>query len=100
MKTGIEYIAEERARQQAVEGENFVQQHDDCHYMDELAFAAVAYALPPRIETREDWWPWGLQEWDHFKPAERVRELQKAGALIAAEIDRLNRNAACDPIDQ
>jgi hypothetical protein len=34
------------------------------------------------------WWPW---RWEWWKPGNRVRELEKAGALIAAEIDRLSR---------
>lgn len=38
-------------------------------------------------------WPW---EAEAFKPTpdDRVRELVKAGALIAAEIDRLGRAAS------
>ena len=37
-------------------------------------------------------WPWGSEYW---KPSEDpVRNLVKAGALIAAEIDRLNRAKA------
>jgi hypothetical protein len=31
-------------------------------------------------------WPWDSKWW---KPGERIRELEKAGALIAAEIARL-----------
>ena len=33
-------------------------------------------------------WPWDL-EWFKPSPYDRIRELVKAGALIAAEIDRL-----------
>jgi len=34
-------------------------------------------------------WPW---EWDQWKPSlDPIRNLEKAGALIAAEIDRLRR---------
>lgn len=33
-------------------------------------------------------WPWGTQS---FKPTNSIRDLTKAGALIAAEIDRLQR---------
>lgn len=33
-------------------------------------------------------WPWNLKYW---KPGERIDELTKAGALIAAEIDRLQQ---------
>jgi hypothetical protein len=38
-------------------------------------------------------WPWDESWW---KPGDRIRELAKAGALIAAEIDRLNRIAAME----
>lgn len=97
MKSGIELIAEERKRQIEVEG--WTDLHDDNHEMDELALAAASYALPSyarpsnqfhtaRMEPQT--WPWSGEYW---KPSisDRVRELQKAGALIAAEIDRLNR---------
>lgn len=102
MKSGIELIGEERARQITKEG--YGAEHDTRHNDDELAMAAVAYALPDSIDKtdlssalkyldvtlqREIFWPW-----DHsfFKPSpynDRIRELVKAGALIAAEIDRL-----------
>jgi hypothetical protein len=32
------------------------------------------------------WWPWSFEWW---KPKDRIRNLVRAGALIAAEIDRL-----------
>lgn len=35
-------------------------------------------------------WPWGEASWKP-SPDDRVRELVKAGALIAAEIDRIRR---------
>lgn len=35
-------------------------------------------------------WPFS-QEWWKPTPDDRIRELAKAGALIAAEIDRLQR---------
>jgi len=94
-KSGVELIADERARQIAVEGWSFG--HDDEHDECELARASACYALPPNIRNR--WfnkellwnlWPWEPKWW---KPSsgDRVRELVKAGALIAAEIDRINR---------
>jgi hypothetical protein len=64
----------------------------DAHEGNELLQAAVWYldngaefdfglTLPP--------WPWEQSTW---KPSDdRVRQLVKAGALIAAEIDRLQR---------
>lgn len=38
-------------------------------------------------------WPWEARFWKPC-PDDRARELVKAGALIAAEIDRLQRAAA------
>lgn len=89
MKTGIEIIAEERRRQ--IEKEGWTSAHDQDHDSCELAFAAATYALPPHTQTRrilkEHLWPWEPRWW---KPSDdRIRELAKAGALIAAEIDRL-----------
>lgn len=85
MKTGIELIAEERQRQVEVEG--WTPEHDAEHTDDELAKVAAVYAAPGRLRSRVRIWP---EDWD-FKPTpnDRIRELQKAGALIAAEIDRL-----------
>jgi len=45
------------------------------------------------------YWPWCDSWWKPAKisqsgsKADRIKELVKAGALIAAEIDRLNRQA-------
>ena len=36
----------------------------------------------------------GTMEYNEMKQEERIRELEKAGALIAAEIDRLLRKRA------
>lgn len=91
MKTGIELIAEERKRQIDIEG--WTAEHDDKHFMGELADAGACYAM------REYWrhripialiFPYS-KEWWKPTPDNRIRELQKAGALIAAEIDRLQR---------
>lgn len=91
MKTGIELIADERTRQK--EGEGWSAQHDNQHILGELALAGAIYAWPgPRpVEVKKSW-PWDRAWW---KPLPiggtdgRIRELTKAGALIAAEIDRL-----------
>ena len=105
--SGAELIAAERQRQ--VETEGWTAEHDAAHRADDLARAAVCYATPPAdrtIHTRNmsrsmgapddrgdrfaqypQGWPWSPDDW---KPTnDRVRELVKAGALIAAEIDRL-----------
>lgn len=89
MKTGIEIIAEERTRQ--INEEGYSAAHDSWHSPEELALAAVCYAfsehLVPIGTNRMDNWPWDPIT---FKPTpdNRIRELAKAGALIAAAIDR------------
>lgn len=97
MKTGIELIAEERQRQIEIEG--FDPGHDrERNDYGELARAAASYAFAPFMidEMREGYktpdpmWPrFWLAKWWKPSPHDRIRELQKAGALIAAEIDRL-----------
>lgn len=87
MRTGIELIAEERRRQIAIEG--WTPEHDDKHKGGELSTAAACYSAP-HIDELVSWWPWNKKWWKPT-PEDRVRELAKAGALIAAEIDRLNR---------
>lgn len=98
MKTGIELIAKERARQISQEG--WTPEHDDEHCHGEISQAALCYteAATMQAATGENvrklrrfrrMWPW---EWALWKPSEDpVRNLVKAGALIAAEIDRLER---------
>lgn len=94
--TGIDLIAEERARQELVEG--FGPEHDDEHVDDALARAGACYACPDRFREKLNQsprgvWPFMLKWWKPT-PDDRVRELTKAGALIAAEIDRLLRKQA------
>jgi hypothetical protein len=96
MKTGIELIAEERQRQ--IDAESYTPEHDDEHDSGELAGAGACYALSTvfsengMIRILDRFWPWDVQDW---KPTKPIRDLVKAGALIAAEIDRLQR--ASDP---
>ncbi|HIC2046395.1 TPA: ead/Ea22-like family protein [Klebsiella pneumoniae] len=83
-------VLAERKRQVAAEG--WTPGHDDEYEHGELADAAGCYALsselfdcagePPRP------WPWPDEWW---KPTNRRRDLVKAGALILAEIERLDR---------
>lgn len=86
-------IAAERRRQIDVEG--YTPGHDDeDHSTGQLAMAAACYALHPSEDEPSEppqFWPWGNDWW---KPGDRVRELVKAGALIVAEIERLQRAAA------
>lgn len=105
-KTGVELISEERRRQ--VAKEHYSSPHDDSHVSGELATAGACYAAlganqsrchmvfpaseihAPKIENLT--WPWGDGFW---KPSDDpIRNLAKAGALIAAEIDRLIRSRA------
>lgn len=82
--TGIELITEERRRQ--IEERGFTVVHDALHSPQQLADAAIAYAMHPFYRrARFNWWPWQPSA---FKPSRnRVRDLAKAGALIAAAID-------------
>lgn len=97
MKTGVQLIQEERERQ--LSQEEFSDEMDDQYIDQELAEAAACYATPVNdrpFPVRESGqapliWPWSPKWWKPT-PQDRIRELQKAGALIAAEIDRLLRN--------
>ena len=96
--TGIARIAAERRRQIEVEGHPAA--HDATNDPGELAGAGAAYAVnaacllspyhgTPRDEPPESW----PHQWDraHWKPSidKPIRDLERAGALIAAEIDKL-----------
>jgi hypothetical protein len=92
--TGIERIAAERKRQ--IEEEGWTAEHDDQWNYDELAMAALCYVIPGKDNHGKDnlfikdRWPLNDGFWKPT-PDNRIRELEKAGALIAAEIDRLLR---------
>lgn len=86
---GAEHIARERLRQ--VQAEGYSSTHDDNHDNGELVRAAIAYLTcdGPNYDG-DKWWPWYD---DSFKPdpTDPLHNLIRAGALIAAEIDRLIR---------
>lgn len=100
---GIELIAAERERQ--LKSEGWTAEHDDAHDNGELVMAARCYATEPHnrnchtysqtIGIRDEkvsvpvLWPWS---WEWWKPKDRISDLVRAGALIAAEIDRLQRS--------
>jgi hypothetical protein len=87
---GIELITEERQRQIEVEG--WTPEHDSEHTDESITCAASCYALPQRYRTMDNGVPFGWKwskEWWKPTPENRIKELVKAGALIAAEIDRL-----------
>lgn len=91
-------------RQRQISAEGWTPDHDDCHDRSELAQAAACYALSGTPadkavfihgrwkDPRDLFWPWS---WDRswWKPTDRRRDLVKAGALILAEIERLDRIA-------
>ena len=96
-KTGIELITEERQRQIEIEGWTSI--NDDSHSFGELSVAAACYAvneLPgPQVDvidkdSKLDAWPWA-DKWDKREKHNRLRSLIISGALIAAEIDRIQR---------
>jgi len=100
---GAVCICLERRRQ--INSEGYSSLHDDQHACGELAWAAACYAAPAPIlmpdYSRQSYanpWPWGSEHDKRPSPGcsreERIRALEKAGALIAAEIDRLLRQAA------
>jgi hypothetical protein len=90
--SGAELIAAERQRQ--LEKEGWTPEHDSTHDDGSLVVAAICYARircsHPAIKTSvSPSWPWELEGW---KPSsDQIRNLVKAGALIAAEIDRLRK---------
>ena len=103
----IDDIAAERRRQ--IEAEGWTPEHDDEHRAGALATAAACYAAPetvfygmsragPAYQTfisYEPAWPWADMWW---KPSgDRRRDLVKAGALIVAEIERLDRASPSTP---
>jgi len=111
---GAELITKERQRQ--IEKEGWTAEHDDEYTDGSLALVAALYATPELLYKRIDFvnqvsfidpWPWDAG-WDkrphpgngnvvrdnspfYVSRDERIRQLEKAGALVAAEIDRLLR---------
>ena len=90
MSKALEDIAAERQRQISAEG--WTPEHDDEHDDGELAMAAACYAeasvFGNAMEQCPSSWPWSPEWW---KPSDPRRNLVKAGALIVAEIERLDR---------
>lgn len=83
-------VLAERQRQISVEG--WTTARDDAYDDGQLAEAAAVYALHSTNYAGglpKDW-PWARKWW---KPGPTRRMLEKAGALILAEIERLDRAA-------
>jgi hypothetical protein len=84
-------------RQRQISKEGWTPEHDDEHNKGELGSAAACYALGAGrhylwAHLEATWWRWDASWW---KPSDDTRRmLVKAGALILAEIERLDRAAA------
>lgn len=102
-------IVAERARQVSAEG--WTPEHDDEHNLGELALAAGSYAINAggRVDVKRSVHPddnkspdpqWVPRSWPPlwssawWKPKDPRRDLVRAGALIVAEIERLDRAAS------
>lgn len=84
MSKATDLIAAERERQVTEEGYDAI--HDAGHSRS-LVNAAVCYLLHRSSGTVPLLWPWADRYW---KPTgDPVRDLTKAGALVAAAIDSL-----------
>jgi len=95
-------VLAERERQKSVEG--WTAEHDDEHAGGEMAGAAACYATGRwllqtvsfyrgrrRLTEEKPVWPWGVMWW---KPRDKRSNLVRAGALILAEIERIDRAAS------
>lgn len=86
-------VLAERQRQISIEG--WSPEHDDAHRGYELAIAAGCYAMYTLAYPAGDPppnWPWEKSWWKPSKDRrDRRRNLVKAGALILAEIERIDR---------
>lgn len=85
--SGAARISEERTRQKA----KWSDAHDDEHDERELAMAAATLVLGGFMDPNRSP-PWALRLFaQHAGPDGYVRRLEIAGALLAAEIDRVLR---------
>lgn len=86
-KAAIDVLAE---RQRQIDVEGWTPEHDDEHELDEIGYAASCYANPDAVSPIfPDDWPWDDNYW---KPKTYRENLVRAGALILAEIERLDRS--------
>lgn len=84
--TGIELIAKER--QEQIEKHGFTLGHDIQVHSDDEALIDCARYL---ISDNEMFYPedWGMKTLEKLRTKTEIEKLVVAGALIAAEIDRL-----------
>lgn len=96
--TGSYMIAVERERQ--VKDEGYNAEHDQVHAPMTLAKAAVSYILcnieNKRRIAKTTYWPW---DDNSYKPRDMKRNLVRAGALVAAAIDRLLAEDVKSPVE-
>ena len=85
-KTGIELISEER--QEQIEKHGWDLKHDELYTNEELLKAAL-FCINQKIFE----WPffWTMKFRTKICNKSRIDQLKVAGALIAAEIDRLQQ---------
>ncbi|MBR8123266.1 hypothetical protein KDW39_08900 [Burkholderia multivorans] len=90
-------VLAERRRQ--IDAEGWTAEHDDEHLMGDMALAGACYAIHAsgRSAHNSFMWPWPIEWW---KPTTPRRDLVKAGALILAELERLDRAALLNGADQ
>ncbi|WP_185812841.1 hypothetical protein [Enterobacter sp. WCHEn045836] len=91
LSDAVQSVISERQRQQSVEG--WASEHDDQYSKSQLLWASSCYLLntiQPFNRIPLDW-PWAPEWW---KPTNPRRDLVKAGALILAEIERIDRQEA------
>lgn len=95
--TALHMLAMERVHQ--TEDDEYDPEQDDVYHESQLARAAACYALPESRRTYTGLsddrgvptnWPWLPSYWKPT-PDDRLRELQKAGGLILAEMERILR---------
>ncbi|MFD1330728.1 hypothetical protein ACFQ4O_01805 [Methylopila musalis] len=92
-------VLAERRRQ--VEAEGWTLEHDDAHDAGEMSAAGAAYAMSAYLGTTTRYlaldptgfWPWDPSWW---KPKSPREDLVRAGALILAEIERMDRAASAN----
>lgn len=86
----LDMLRDERREQITKHG--FMSDRDDKYHKDELAIAAACYLYAPRYPYLEatgqkapHYWPWS----NRWKPqGGRIKQLQKGGGLLLAEIER------------
>jgi hypothetical protein len=99
LRDGATLFADERRRQ--IEREGYTPEHDAHHAGCEMVVAAMSYAngalIGPGVEHTfpPEEWPWQLQDWN--PTADPVPNLVKAGALLAAEVDRIQGTSPPPP---